>query len=113
MSAVTQVRAPRARHGQGRQIGTHGPKADHEEKLLLDVVEAARKLGIGRTLMYELLGSGQVSSVRVGRRRKVPSAAGRSSSRISGDGRPTSALQRRSWDFVDEPLSRHEVRLAP
>ena len=29
-------------------------------------------LGIGRTLMYELLGSGAIESVSVGRLRKVP-----------------------------------------
>jgi len=46
-----------------------------DEKLLLTVVEAAHRLGIGRTLMYELLGSGQIRSVHVGRLRKVPAEA--------------------------------------
>lgn len=45
---------------------------ENDEKLLLSVVEAAQRLGIGRTLMYELLGSGQIESVHVGRLRKVP-----------------------------------------
>jgi len=39
------------------------------------VVEAAQRLGIGRTLMYELLGSGQIGSVHVGRLHKVPTDA--------------------------------------
>jgi excisionase family DNA binding protein len=45
---------------------------ESDEKLLLTVVEAAHRLGIGRTLMYELIGSGQIDSVHVGRLRKVP-----------------------------------------
>jgi excisionase family DNA binding protein len=40
-------------------------------KLLLTVPEAADLLGIGRTLMYELISSGQVVSVLVGRLRRI------------------------------------------
>ena len=43
-----------------------------DEKLLLTVVEAAHRLGIGRTLMYDLLDSGEVRSVHIGRLRKIP-----------------------------------------
>lgn len=39
--------------------------------LLLTVEQAARRLGVGRTLMYELLRTGQVPSVRVGRLRRI------------------------------------------
>jgi excisionase family DNA binding protein len=45
---------------------------ESDEKLLLTVVEAAHRLGIGRTLMYELLGTGRIESVHVGRLHKVP-----------------------------------------
>ena len=45
---------------------------ESDEKLLLTVVEAAQRLGVGRTLMYELLGSGQIESMHVGRLHKVP-----------------------------------------
>ena len=48
---------------------------ESDEKLLLTVVEAAHRLGIGRTLMYELLSSGQIESVHVGRLHKVPAGA--------------------------------------
>jgi excisionase family DNA binding protein len=75
MSAVTQARTRQMPGPQGRQERTHGPTEDRDEKLLLSVVEAARRLGIGRTLMYELLRSGQMPSVRLGRLRKVPSEA--------------------------------------
>jgi len=43
-----------------------------QDKLLLTVVEAAHRLGIGRTLMYELLDTGEIFSVHIGRLHKVP-----------------------------------------
>jgi excisionase family DNA binding protein len=46
-----------------------------DDRVLLSVVEAARRLGIGRSLMYELLGSGEVRSIHIGRLHKVPVAA--------------------------------------
>lgn len=46
-----------------------------DERLLLTVEEAADRLGIGRSLMYELIGCGQVASIRVGRLRRVPQEA--------------------------------------
>lgn len=42
---------------------------------LLSVGEAATALGIGRSLTYDLLASGRLRSVKVGRRRLVPSGA--------------------------------------
>lgn len=42
---------------------------------LLSVREAADYLGVGRTALYGLLASGEVRSMRVGRRRLVPAAA--------------------------------------
>ncbi len=43
--------------------------------LLLTIVEAARVLSIGRTTMYELVGSGQIEIVHIGRSARVPVAA--------------------------------------
>ena len=40
--------------------------------LLLRVEEAAERLGIGRSLMYRLVLSGEVESVHVGRLRRIP-----------------------------------------
>lgn len=42
------------------------------EKLLLKVGEAADRLGIGRSQLYELLRTGEILSVRLGRSRRVP-----------------------------------------
>jgi excisionase family DNA binding protein len=45
---------------------------DDDQLLLLRIEEAARRLGIGRSLMYRLVLSGAVESVHVGRLRRVP-----------------------------------------
>ena len=39
---------------------------------VLRVEEAAQLLGIGRSLAYELIRSGQLRSIKIGRRRLVP-----------------------------------------
>lgn len=43
-----------------------------EPRILLRVEEAAHRLGIERTLMYALIQSGDVESVRLGRLRRIP-----------------------------------------
>jgi excisionase family DNA binding protein len=43
--------------------------------LVLTVEEAAARLGVGRTVMYALVSSGAVESVRIGRLRRVPAEA--------------------------------------
>jgi excisionase family DNA binding protein len=42
---------------------------------LLTPTEAARRLSLGRTRLYQLLGSGEIASVRVGKLRRVPARA--------------------------------------
>ena len=44
-------------------------------RVILTVEQAAEALGIGRTFMYELIGSGEVESVLIGRLRRVPANA--------------------------------------
>lgn len=46
-----------------------------DERLLLTVVEAAHRLEISRSLLYELLASGQIQSIHVGRLRRIPTGA--------------------------------------
>lgn len=45
------------------------------DPLLVDVMEAARLLGCGRTMVYALISAGDLESVKVGGSRKVPRAA--------------------------------------
>lgn len=45
------------------------------EKLLLTVAEAAVRLGCGRSFLYKLLMRGEISSVTLGRSRRIPVAA--------------------------------------
>jgi excisionase family DNA binding protein len=42
------------------------------DQLLVTPVEAARRLSLGRTTIYELMASGELQSVNVGRCRRVP-----------------------------------------
>jgi excisionase family DNA binding protein len=44
-------------------------------RLLLRPSEAARVLGVGRTKVYELMGSGELRSVKIGHLRRVSVAA--------------------------------------
>jgi excisionase family DNA binding protein len=45
------------------------------QTIVLTVEQAAERLGIGRTLMYSLVSSGEVESVTIGRLRRIPSDA--------------------------------------
>jgi len=56
----------------GERPHEHEAGGQEEPRLLLRVEEAAHRLGIERTLMYALVQSGDVESVRVGRLRRVP-----------------------------------------
>lgn len=49
----------------------HDAHGAESGKFLLTVAEAAARLGIGRTLMYELVSTGAVASVQVGRLRRI------------------------------------------
>jgi excisionase family DNA binding protein len=46
-----------------------------DERLLLRPVEAAERLGIGRTKVYELMASGELRSVKIGAARRVSATA--------------------------------------
>jgi excisionase family DNA binding protein len=41
-------------------------------KLLLTVPEAAEALGLGRSVVYELLVAGELDGVKIGRARRIP-----------------------------------------
>jgi excisionase family DNA binding protein len=45
------------------------------DRLTYDVVEAGRLLGLGRNASYEAAKSGQIPTIRIGKRLLVPKAA--------------------------------------
>jgi excisionase family DNA binding protein len=45
------------------------------EPLLLTVGQAAHRLGISRSLLYELLAAGDIESITIGRLRRIPTEA--------------------------------------
>jgi excisionase family DNA binding protein len=51
------------------------PSRWHVAAVLLTPEDAAAALGIGRTRLYELLSSGRLASVQLGRSRRIPVAA--------------------------------------
>jgi len=59
--------------GGGRHPETDSSSsAQHaDQRLLLTVSEAAQRLGIGRSLLYELLTEGKIESIHVGRLRRI------------------------------------------
>jgi len=67
--APTTPTQPTTRRTHPHEVIDLTVRADH--RLLLSVEEAAERLGIGRSLMYELIGSGQITSIRVGRLRRI------------------------------------------
>jgi excisionase family DNA binding protein len=62
--------------------GSHGDPT----LVALTVAEAARRIGISRTKMYEYVSSGQITSVKIGSLRRIPAeAVGEFLARRSGD----------------------------
>jgi len=55
--------------GDGTPVGAEGSPV---HALLVTPVEAARRLSVGRTTIYALMASGELSSVTIGRCRRVP-----------------------------------------
>ncbi len=67
------------------EIATERRPTERQPDHLLSIEQAARALGIGRTALYSEIGAGRIRSVKVGRRRLIPSSA--ISEVASGDGR--------------------------
>ena len=57
------------------EIATERRPSEREPDRLMSIEQAARALGIGRTALYSEIGAGHIRSVKVGRRRLVPSSA--------------------------------------
>jgi excisionase family DNA binding protein len=67
--------------GQLAELLTEQPETEVDkvppapQRTLLTVEEAAEQLGIGRTLAWQLVRSGDLGSVRIGKLRRVPVSA--------------------------------------
>jgi excisionase family DNA binding protein len=48
------------------------PDSENAPPRLLSIRQAARELGICRTIVYELIHDGRIDSVKIGRRRLIP-----------------------------------------
>ena len=71
-TANSEARHPWEAEGSAR----HSYQLDELKlPLVFTVEEAADRLGVGRTVMYALVSSGAVESVRIGRLRRVPADA--------------------------------------
>jgi excisionase family DNA binding protein len=44
----------------------------HSEPLANQIPDVCRRLGIGRTLLYEIIKSGQIRTIKIGNRTLVP-----------------------------------------
>ncbi|SDD23535.1 DNA binding domain-containing protein, excisionase family [Sanguibacter gelidistatuariae] len=64
----TAPRAPRPAH-RGAEIVTINIQPD--DQVLLTVPEAARRLGISRALLYQMIATGEIESVHVHTLRKI------------------------------------------
>jgi excisionase family DNA binding protein len=61
------------RTGEGHKV--EAMAADDREKLLLDVGEVIELIGCGRSHLYRYILSGELKTVKLGRRRKIPVTA--------------------------------------
>jgi excisionase family DNA binding protein len=74
MTAHTQARAaPKPKSKPKPTLGEQKQPREipHTSALLLTVDQAAKKLGIGKSLMYKLIWDGDVISIMIGRFRRV------------------------------------------
>ena len=46
-----------------------------DDRLLLTVLDAARRLEVSRSLLYQLMAAGEIEFIHVGRLRRVPATA--------------------------------------
>lgn len=51
------------------------PGVEHEPERLLSVDDAAARLGIGRSALYGEIARGRIRTIKVGRRRLIPTGA--------------------------------------
>lgn len=68
-------RCPRARPAGACYGKQPAPKVTYMTPLSMSVNTAARAIGIGRTKLYELINSGKVDTIKIGRRTLITKAS--------------------------------------
>lgn len=75
-SADDQARIPQRRSGRRRRFPTTPddavPEGETLQPRLVSIIEAARLLGVGRSTLYELISSGELKVVHIGRSARIP-----------------------------------------
>lgn len=90
LKLITATTTGRRQAGvDGSPIGNLAIQAD--DRSLLTVVDTARRLEVSRGLVYELLGTGEIEVIHVGRLRRIPADALTDYVNLQRDGRPEPA----------------------
>jgi excisionase family DNA binding protein len=74
---MTRLEAALAELADAIRAELHAELAERHDppQELLSVAQTARRLGLGRTAVYDLFGRGELRSLKVGRRRLIPADA--------------------------------------
>jgi len=77
LSISSPIAAPSRRGGGSGEPAPHPvpPTVEADNTWLLDSRDVARRLGIGRTKTFQLMASGELPTIRLGRCVRVPAAA--------------------------------------
>lgn len=70
--SVTRSRLATAAEALATALEEQMPRAIQEPDTVLTVDEAAAQLSVSRSLIYTMMRTGQLDSVRIGRRRCIP-----------------------------------------
>ena len=62
-------------YNQGKDKPMESPQEVAPQRLLLRVPEAAERLGIGRTKIYEMIATGELPTIRIGRAVRISVSA--------------------------------------
>jgi len=76
-STADSTAGPSSKHrevgiGESESISTEAQAEMPSARLLLTVLEAAEALGVSRSLVYELMDSGDLRNIKIGRSRRIP-----------------------------------------
>jgi excisionase family DNA binding protein len=58
--------------GESESLSTEALAETPPARLLLTVLEAAEALGVSRSVVYELMDSGDLRNIKIGRSRRIP-----------------------------------------